>query len=532
MTDQPSAPRLVEPAAVDRRGIAIAATVLGLAIGLWVLRLRGVDYPAQIFRADQVRRHGLSLWNANWYGGHYTPGYGVVLPWLASFIGLAIPAVVSTVGSVVLFERLLTRSRLPHVLMGTCAFAFLMLVNMYEGRLPFALGVLLGLLSVTLARNGRWRLAAGAALITTLASPVAGAFAALAFAAWGLSETGGRWRELSRHRAVRIAAFTLVTTLVVNLLFPEGGFFPFLWIDAVIMVAAGFLVWRLLPSSLDAVRWGFVIAAVLAIPIFFIANPLGGNLGRLAMLGAPILAAAPRKKTTLHAVVCLTLLGWQAKPLLHLPEAANDPSAQPSYYQPLVEALRERTDGPVRIEIPFTEDHWEAAYVASAFPLARGWERQIDLRYNGILYSEELTAAQYHDWLFDNGVSYVAIPDAELEAEAEREASIARSASYLHEVWHNDHWQLFEVVNSPGLVTGPARLVRMNSGTVRMNVQTPGDVEIRMRYTRHLTVVDGRGCLSESVGGWTILNALKTGPIKLRTELFPNPLDVCERVAE
>ncbi|MEP6665049.1 MAG: hypothetical protein ABJA81_01260 [Nocardioidaceae bacterium] len=529
MTDQPAVnPRLVEPSTVDRRGIAIAATVLGLAIALWVLRLRGVDYPAQIFRVDQVRRHGLSLWNANWYGGHYTPGYGIVLPWLASYTGLAIPAVVSTVGSVVLFERLLTRSQLPHVALGTSAFAFLMLVNMYEGRLPFGLGVLLGLLAVALARNERWWLAAGAVMIATLASPVAGAFTALALAAWGLSLTGPRWRELVRQPPVRIAAFTLVTTLIVNVLFPEGGFFPFLWLDAVLTVAAGILVWHLLPTSLDAVRWGFAIVAFLAVPIFFIANPLGGNLGRLAVIGAPILCAAPRKKTALHAVVCLTLLGWQAKPLLHLPEAANDPSAQPSYYQPLVAALRDRTDGPVRIEIPFTEDHWEAAYVAPAFPLARGWERQIDLRYNDILYSETLSTADYQDWLIDNGVSYVAIPDTDLEVEAQREAAIALNASYLHKVWHNDHWQLFQVRGTPGLITGPARLVKMTGGTLRLSVEATGPIDIRMRYTRHLVVVAGRGCLSESADGWTTLEAFTTGPVKLRTELFAAQRESCD----
>ncbi len=79
-------------------------------------------------------------------------------------------------------------------------------------------------------------------------------------------------------------------------------------------------------------------------------------------------------------MVCLVLLGWQAAPLLRLPEAAEVPSAKAAYFEPLISELKGRHEGPVRLEIPLTESHWEAAYVAREFPLARGWERQLDLR--------------------------------------------------------------------------------------------------------------------------------------------------------
>ena len=124
---------------LTRRDTTIAVGVFALAVGLWVLRWRGVDYPAQIYRVDLVRRHGIALWNANWYGGHHTPGYGLVFPSLAAVTGLAIPAIASTVGSVMLLARLMRKAALPHVATGTCVFAFLMLINLYEGRLPFAL---------------------------------------------------------------------------------------------------------------------------------------------------------------------------------------------------------------------------------------------------------------------------------------------------------------------------------------------------------------------------------------------------------
>src|SRR6476620_4151793 len=155
-----------------RRSVVTAAIVLALALTLWLLHWHGLDYPAQLYRVGLVRRQGLGVWDANWYGGHYTPAYGVIVPWLASMVGLAAIAIASTLASVVVFERLLVDTNAPHVVTGTAAFGFLMLVNMYEGRLPFATGVLFGLLTVALARREHWWLVAFTTVLTTLASPV------------------------------------------------------------------------------------------------------------------------------------------------------------------------------------------------------------------------------------------------------------------------------------------------------------------------------------------------------------------------
>jgi hypothetical protein len=79
-----------------RRSVLTGACVLLLTLTLWFLRWHGLDYPAQIYRVGLVQRQGFSLWDANWYGGHYTPAYGVIVPWLASVVGLAALAVGST----------------------------------------------------------------------------------------------------------------------------------------------------------------------------------------------------------------------------------------------------------------------------------------------------------------------------------------------------------------------------------------------------------------------------------------------------
>jgi hypothetical protein len=517
-----------QPAGLTRRDTTIAVGVFVLASAMWLLRWRGVDYPAQIYRVDLVRRHGLALFNANWYGGHHTVGYGIVFPWLAAITGLAVPAIVSTVGSVVLLARLMRKALLPHVATGSCVFAFLMLVNLYEGRLPFALGVLFGLLAFTLARANHWVLAGVATLLSTLSSPLSGAFLALAFVAWALVGPRVHWRDLLRQPPVAMAALAIAPSLLVDVWFPQGGWFPYRGGELVVALMAAALVWRLLPASLNPVRFGFVIAAVVALPLYFVPNPMGGNLSRLTVIGAPILWAAPRRVVWLHVAVGLTLVGWQAKPLLYLPERVEDPSAKVEYHEPLIAAVESLSDGPVRIEVPFTEAHWEAAYIAPELPLARGWERQLDHRYNQVLYSDDLDHTAYRQWLVDNGVSFVAVPDVPLESEGEREAALLPAAPYLELVWQNANWNLYRVLGTPGLLTGDATLLGVTGDTVQMDVARPGLVTLRVRYSAHLTVTDDRGCVAESYDGWTVVRAYEAGLLEVSTALDPADADACE----
>lgn len=72
--------------------------------------------------------------------------------------------------------------------------------------------------------------------------------------------------------------------------------------------------------------------------------------------------------------------------------------------------------------------HWESAYIAPTFPVARGWERQLDVAYDPIFYLPgALTARSYPSWLLANGVSYVALPGTALDYAATSEASLLRS---------------------------------------------------------------------------------------------------------
>ena len=83
------------------------------------------------------------------------------------------------------------------------------------------------------------------------------------------------------------------------------------------------------------------------------------------------------------------LVVWHWTPIVEAFDgAANGPSSTAAYYQPLIDELDPLSHGqPVRVEIPPTVHHWESAYVAPVFPLARGWERQLDVAYNALFYN-------------------------------------------------------------------------------------------------------------------------------------------------
>ena len=64
--------------------------------------------------------------------------------------------------------------------------------------------------------------------------------------------------------------------------------------------------------------------------------------------------------------------------------SATTPAARP-YYRPLLAFLAGRP-APLRVEVPPTRFHWEANYVPARFPITRGWERQLDIRYAHLFY--------------------------------------------------------------------------------------------------------------------------------------------------
>jgi hypothetical protein len=228
------------------------------------------------------------------------------------------------------------------------------------------------------------------------------------------------------------------------------------------------------------------------------------------------LALAGRRPLAL-AVVALPLLYWQwGAPVRDVAAAAGDPSVHESYYQPLTAELERRAGAkPLRIEIPITHSRGEAEYVAPRFPLARGWLRQLESDDFDLFTDDNLTPAAYRSWLDTRGVTYVALSDAEPDYLGEDEAALIRTGlPYLREVWSNEHWRLYAVRGSPGLVAGPATLSGLDPNSFSLNARRPGDVLVRVHFTSYWTVTAGEACVQPD-GDWTRVEVARAGEVRV-----------------
>jgi hypothetical protein len=250
---------------------------------------------------------------------------------------------------------------------------------------------------------------------------------------------------------------------------------------------------------------------------FAVASAVGSNSSRLAELLAGPLAALllwpRRKRLLLVAAVPLLYLQWHA-PVRDV-SSARGQGITTAYYRPLLAFLEDQGRAPFRIEIPFTKFHWEAYAVAPRFPLARGWERQLDIRYNRLFYDGKLTPAVYERWLHRLAIRFVALPDAPLDysAVAER-ALIDRHPVYLEPVWRSRHWRVFAVRDAMPIVQGDARLEKLGPNWLELMAGHPGTVVIRVHFTPYWEITRGSGCVAPA-GNFTAVRIRRAGPIRL-----------------
>jgi hypothetical protein len=482
-----------------------------LAIAYLVLRPPSADLAAQTFRSDVFAAHGFLIWNNDWYGGHYLPGYSLLFPPLGAALGPRLAGAVAAVAAAALFGALARRVYGDRARLGVLWFGVGTATMLFTGRLTFALGIALGLGALLALQRRRLALAAVLAVLTSLASPVAGLFLAIAGAALALAgdRRGGG--------AVAVAAGAAIAAL--SLAFPAGGREPFVfWAFAPVpLFAAGALL--LIPKEQLALRCGVALYALVAIGAYAFPNPVGGTAARLgALFGGPLLALVlARRRRLALAVVALPLLYWQwAAPIRDVAVASGDPSIHESYYQPLLAALERRTGGgPVRIEIPPTRNRWESAYVAPRFPIVLGWLRQVEWDHRALFTGGNLTPSAYRSWLDDNGVSYVALADAKLDYLAMDEAALIRGGlGYLRPVWSNEHWTLYAVRGSPGLVSGPATITRLGPNGFSLAVRRSARALVRVHFTSYWTVTTGDACV-ERDGDWTRLDVMRPGTVNV-----------------
>ena len=482
----------------------LAALLAGLYL---LIDPPSADLAAQVYRVGIFRDHGPVVWDDGWYGGHHLPAYSILFPPLGALLGARVAGALAAVGAAWCFERLV-HGRFPDRAARAASLWFAagtasMLVT---GRLTFALGVALAVGAVWALSAGRPVAAAALGGLSGLGSPVAAAFLVVGLAAW--------WWVARDRRAWWIAAASLLPFAVVSAAFPEGGTFPFTPPAFWPSLAATLLVLVLVWPGPRVIRAGLVLYALLLVASFALPTPMGGNAVRLgALLAGPVaVLALPAGRRRWLWLLVPALVYWQwTAPVDDWRHAAADPSVRASYYGGLLAELR-RSPGPFRLEIPFTDNHWESARVAPHVPLARGWERQLDRKVNHVFYDDDhpLTPARYRAWLHDNGVAYVALPDAPLDYSAAAEAALIRAGQpFLREVWHDAHWRLFAVAGDPGLADG-GRVTRLDTSAFTVAGRPGRPSGVRVRWTPYWALASGHGCVARGPGDSTLVT-LRTG---------------------
>jgi hypothetical protein len=321
-----------------------------------------------------------------------------------------------------------------------------------------------------------------------------------------------------RRAGAAVAIAALLPIAATAVLFPEGGSEPFafsaLW--PIPLLAVGALL--ALASDARVLRAGVIIYELATIASYAIATPVGSNAARLGTLMAAPLAALlwwPRRAGLLAlCVLPLLYLEWQA-PARDLVTATGQASVSTSYYEPVLRFLERQPGPPFRVEIPFTRFHWEAYVVASRFPLARGWERQLDTKDNALFYDGRLTTGSYDAWLHRSAVRFVAVPDAPLDYSAESEVRlIDRGLPYLRLVMRSAHWRVYTVRDPTPISQGAARLRSIGPDWLRLYAPRAGTTLLHVHFTPYWELVRGSGCVSPA-GDLTSVTLHRAGEAEL-----------------
>jgi hypothetical protein len=213
-------------ATTDRRRAAPTLLAAVIALIYVIVSPPSYDLAAHLFRAKLFSVEGFGLWDDWWYGGHDTLGYSVLFPPLAAAFSPQLVGAVAGVVTAALFEPIVTARYGPRAWLGAMWFAAATGVDLFTGRLPFALGLMFVIAALLAVQRDHPGAAGVIALLGALASPVAALFTALIGATYGLlALRDGKRREVAT--GVWLVAASLVPVLVLAVVFPEGGTEPY-----------------------------------------------------------------------------------------------------------------------------------------------------------------------------------------------------------------------------------------------------------------------------------------------------------------
>ena len=351
----------------------------------------------------------------------------------------------------------------------------------------------------------------------------------------GTLERGRRPNRL----ALAAAGLSLALVLAPNIAFPEAGHFPFVFSSYVaipLWVAGALVLTQGVREEERALRRVLIAYALASTLVWLAPNAMGGNAVRLgALFGGPVLAAvllSRRPRPTVPTWVFAPLLAlaiagslyWQlTASVAQIARSVGDPSTSSAYFEPAAHWLRAHGAEGTRIEVPPTANHWEAAYLAPKFELARGWLRQLDTTRDDLFYDEkELTPTTYGAWLRSNAISYVALPDAPLDYSSESERKVILSEpSYLDLRFRSQHWRIYEVRDPRPLVAplgaAAAQTLWFGRQGFALDVTRPGEFLVRVNFTPYWSIARGSGCIIRH-GEWTVARASRPGVFRVAAD--------------
>ncbi|MFB4423753.1 MFS transporter [Streptomyces sp. QL37] len=464
----------------------------------------GGDIAAQDAWSEFVGRHPGTAYNLAWYGGMHPVSYSVVSPYLMSVLGVRSTMMIAGTVSSALTALILVR--VPAVRNPVaCALAgvFAYLCNALSGRVTFGLGMMfaLGAVAAVFCWPHRWRykrwakagIAAPLAGLATAGSPVAGLFLGVVAAALFLNKR--------RPGAYALGLAPVAVVVLSSWLFPFSGTQPMALGTLSLPFLYSVFVFFLVPRDWRTVRTAAAVYGAGTLLTYVVDSQIGSNVSRMAMLfaGVVLLAAlpytAPRTRRWYALLVVFAGLNFWIgfKGVDDIVRTAPDASWNRSL-APLVNQLQSVGAERGRVEVVPPSSHREASALVPYVNLARGWNRQADMKRNPLFYDDTLNAVNYREWLDRWAVHYVVLPTGKPDSGAEQEtALVEKGLPYLKAVWSDANWKVFRVLDPVPLADPPATVERAGDDRLTIRVRSAGRVLIRIPYSRWLAVVDEDG---------------------------------------
>jgi hypothetical protein len=503
------------PRSLAGRAVPMWPTVAAIAnaLAVYVVSPNVGDLQAALARESAAANGvGLTYW-FQWFGGGATPGnYSVLTPYLSSLVGALLLGVLATIAITPLAAVALagTRFAATGTWIATIAFG----LNIWSGRIPFAVGCAAGVTALIGVRRQVWALALVGAVVAALCSPVCGAFLALALLGAIVVDPA------HRRIALTAGALCLTTLLLVALYFGTPGPQPYSYRQSLIAAATAAVMLAARPPKGIRIVLLCTVFASLALVAF--PNGLGSNFLRFPYLCLPAVVVATAASRRLIAVLCVVpAMVCSAQLTLSDLELAQSPAASASYYSPLIGELHALPKlRNYRLEVVQNNQLHTAAYaLIDHVALAGGYETQQQNSLNGLLRSPTLLdPASYKLWLDNTAVGYVAFDRNAATTAPEYQLVASRQLRYLRPVWHDPSWILYRVASPTPIVAAPERLVAATQSGLTIDVPCACSFSVRVRYSKFLgaatALAHGRtasATVRNDGAGWTVLTTPARG---------------------